>query len=201
MRSTSTSLSFWSALISGLLALTLTGCGSPDSKNTGDKGYIVGNGVITRLATDQRVAPGPVKGTTLEGESVSLDSFKGQVVVLNVWGSWCPPCRKEAPLLTEAARELAKEDVVFLGINTRDSSTDQGLAFQKKYDVPYPSIYDPSGQNLLSFRRTLNPNSIPSTLIIDAEGRVAAMAAMVPDAPAYAAALRDAGSSRYLPSR
>ncbi|HNI70006.1 MAG TPA: TlpA disulfide reductase family protein [Marmoricola sp.] len=174
MRSTSTSLSFWSALISGLLALTLTGCGSPDSKNTGDKGYIVGNGVITRLATDQRVAPGPVKGTTLEGESVSLDSFKGQVVVLNVWGSWCPPCRKEAPLLTEAARELAKEDVVFLGINTRDSSTDQGLAFQKKYDVPYPSIYDPSGQNLLSFRRTLNPNSIPSTLIIDAEGRVAA---------------------------
>ncbi|HNN49209.1 MAG TPA: TlpA disulfide reductase family protein, partial [Marmoricola sp.] len=129
---------------------------------------------ITRLATDQRVAPGPVKGTTLEGESVSLDSFKGQVVVLNVWGSWCPPCRKEAPLLTEAARELAKEDVVFLGINTRDSSTDQGLAFQKKYDVPYPSIYDPSGQNLLSFRRTLNPNSIPSTLIIDAEGRVAA---------------------------
>ncbi len=174
MRSTPTSLNFWSALISGLLALTLTGCGSPDNKNTGDKGYIVGNGVITRLATDQRVAPGPVKGTTLEGESVSLDSFKGQVVVLNVWGSWCPPCRKEAPLLTEAARELAKEDVVFLGINTRDSSTDQGLAFQKKYDVPYPSIYDPSGQNLLSFRRTLNPNSIPSTLIIDAEGRVAA---------------------------
>ena len=77
-------------------------------------------------------------------------------------------------MLAQAARTLEPEGVAFLGINTRDSSTDQGLAFQKKYDVPYPSIYDPSGQTLLAFRRTLNPNSIPTTLIIDANGKVAA---------------------------
>lgn len=162
------------ALLVGLLATVLLGCGSPDSNNTGDKGYVVGNGVITTLAEADRVTPGPVSGNTLEGDQVDLDSFKGQVVVLNVWGSWCPPCRKEAPLLADTARELESDGVVFLGINNRDASTDQGLAFQTKYDVPYPSIFDPSGKTLLSFRRTLTPNSIPSTLIIDANGKVAA---------------------------
>ena len=164
----------WVLIVMSIALVTLGACGSPDTNSTGDKGYVVGNGVITRLSADERVKPGPVVGKTLEGEEVSLADFKGQVVVLNVWGSWCPPCRKEAPLLAQAARSLKPEGVVFLGINTRDSSTDQGLAFQKKYDVPYPSIYDPSGQTLLAFRRTLNPNSIPTTLIIDADGKVAA---------------------------
>ena len=164
----------WVLIVMSMALVTLGACGSPDTNSTGDKGYVVGNGVITRLSADERVKPGPVVGKTLEGEEVSLADFKGQVVVLNVWGSWCPPCRKEAPLLAQAARTLEPEGVAFLGINTRDSSTDQGLAFQKKYDVPYPSIYDPSGQTLLAFRRTLNPNSIPTTLIIDADGKVAA---------------------------
>lgn len=164
----------WVLIVMSIALVTLGACGSPDTNSTGDKGYVVGNGVITRLSADERVKPGPVVGKTLEGEEVSLADFKGQVVVLNVWGSWCPPCRKEAPLLAQAARTLEPEGVAFLGINTRDSSTDQGLAFQKKYDVPYPSIYDPSGQTLLAFRRTLNPNSIPTTLIIDADGKVAA---------------------------
>ena len=164
----------WVLIVMSMALVTLGACGNPATNSTGDKGYVVGNGVITRLAADERVKPGPVAGKTLEGEAVSLADFKGHVVVVNVWGSWCPPCRKEAPLLAQAARSLKPEGVVFLGINTRDSSTDQGLAFQKKYDVPYPSIYDPSGQTLLAFRRTLNPNSIPTTLIIDADGKVAA---------------------------
>ena len=164
----------WVLIVMSMALVTLGACGSPDTNSTGDKGYVVGNGVITRLSSGERVKPGPVAGKTLEGEAVSLADFKGHVVVVNVWGSWCPPCRKEAPLLAQAARSLKPEGVVFLGINTRDSSTDQGLAFQKKYDVPYPSIYDPSGQTLLAFRRTLNPNSIPTTLIIDADGKVAA---------------------------
>jgi thiol-disulfide isomerase/thioredoxin len=162
------------ALLVALLSTLLAGCGSPDTKSTGDKGYVIGDGVITRLAEDERVTPGPVSGQTLEGEEVDLGSFKGKVVVLNVWGSWCPPCRKEASLLADAARELESDGVVFLGINVRDASTDQGLAFQEKYDVPYASIYDPSGKTLLSFRKSLTPNSIPSTLIIDTNGKVAA---------------------------
>ncbi len=64
--------------------------------------------------------------------------------------------------------------MVFVGVNTKDSGTDQGLAFQRRYDVPYPSLYDPSGRTLLAFHGTLNPSAIPSTVILDKQGRVAA---------------------------
>jgi thiol-disulfide isomerase/thioredoxin len=126
------------------------------------------------LPADKRKHPGEVTGKTLEGKNVSLSSYAGKVVVINVWGAWCPPCRAEADDLGAAARALASQGVVFLGINTRDASKDQGLAFQRTYDVPYSSIFDPGGRNLLAFHGTLTPNSIPSTVIIDKQGRVAA---------------------------
>ena len=156
-----------------LLAVSaISACGA--SPGTGDKGYVDGTGIITRLPLAERDEPGEVEGQTLEGKSISLKQYVGQVVVVNVWGSWCPPCRKEAPLLAAASRQLADEGVVFVGINTRDSSREQGLAFERRYGVPYPSIYDPSGRTLLAFRGTLNPSAIPSTVVIDQEGRVAA---------------------------
>ena len=86
----------------------------------------------------------------------------------------CAPCRKEAPALAAASRQLAGNDVVFLGVNTKDSSEDNALAFQRHFDVPYPSFFDPSGRTLLAFRGTLPPSAIPSTVVIDAHGRVAA---------------------------
>jgi thiol-disulfide isomerase/thioredoxin len=154
------------------VALVASGCGN--AGGTGDKGYVDGEGVITVLPAADRKQPGEVSGETLEGKHVSLSSYAGKVVVVNVWGAWCPPCRAEADDLAAAARELAPQGVVFVGINTRDSSKDNGLSFQRTYDVPYPSIYDPSGRNLLAFHGTLTPNSIPSTVVIDAQGRVAA---------------------------
>ena len=157
-----------------VVALAASGCGFGGAGGTGDKGYIDGEGVITVLPVAERKTPADVEGETLEGDHVSLSSYAGKVVVVNVWGSWCPPCRAEADDLAAAARELAAKGVVFVGINTRDSSRDNGLSFQRTYDVPYPSIYDPSGRNLLAFRGTLTPNSIPSTVIIDEQGRVAA---------------------------
>jgi thiol-disulfide isomerase/thioredoxin len=155
-----------------VVAVSAGGCGEVDG--TGDKGYIAGKGVITVLAESERKAPGEVSGTTLDGEEISLASYAGSVVVVNVWGAWCPPCRAEADELATAARELASQGVRFLGINTRDASEDTARAFQRTYDVPYPSIYDFGGRNLLAFRGTLTPNSIPSTVVIDREGRVAA---------------------------
>jgi thiol-disulfide isomerase/thioredoxin len=94
-------------------------------------------------------------------------------VVLNVWGSWCGPCRTEAPILADTARDLADQGVQFIGINTRDHGTARPLAFQRNFDIPYPSIYDPDGSTLLSFTGTLPLNAIPSTVIIDRKGRVA----------------------------
>jgi thiol-disulfide isomerase/thioredoxin len=160
-----------------LLAVLLVGavtsaCGG--GAGTGDKGYVDGTGVITRLAPDKRKTPGEISGTTLQGDDLSLKKYAGKVVVLNVWGSWCPPCRKEARILASAARTLAKDDVAFVGVNTKDSSRDLGLAFERRFDVPYPSFFDPSGRTLLAFRGTLNPSAIPSTVVLDQKGRVAA---------------------------
>ena len=159
------------AVVSAAL-LGATGCSKVGS--TGDKGYIAGKGVITLLPEAQRKAPGAVSGQTLDGDQLSLASYAGKVVVVNVWGAWCPPCRAEADDLAAAARELAPKGVVFVGINTRDASQDNARSFERRYDVPYPSIYDPGGRNLLAFHRTLTPNAIPSTVVIDAQGRVAA---------------------------
>ena len=154
------------------VAVSLGGCGKVGA--TGDKGYIDGEGVITELPVAQRKAPGDVSGETLDGQHLSLASYAGKVVVVNVWGAWCPPCRAEADDLAAAAKELAPQGVVFVGINSRDTSKDNARAFERTYDVPYPSIYDPSGRNLLAFHGTLSPNAIPSTVVLDKQGRVAA---------------------------
>jgi thiol-disulfide isomerase/thioredoxin len=93
--------------------------------------------------------------------------------VVNVWWSECPPCRVEQPDLNEAAAELG-DDVAFLGLNIRDSSAEKAQAFVRNNDVPYGSVYSPDGRALLAFAGTLNPRSIPSTVVLDADGRVAA---------------------------
>lgn len=157
-----------------LLGSAVTAGCSSEVGSTGEAGYISGKGVVTTLPVSQREEPGQVSGETLEGEQVALADFEGKVVVVNVWGSWCPPCRAEADDLAAAARQLPDDRVAFLGINNRDHSLAAAQAFQRKFDVPYPSIYDPAGETLLSFYGTLTPNSIPSTVLIDEQGRVAA---------------------------
>lgn len=159
-----------------LLALSVLGgtaaC-SDEVGSSGDQGFVSGKGIITAVAPADREKPGAVAGETLDGEAVSLEQYAGKVVVVNVWGSWCGPCRKEAPMLAEAARDLADEDVVFLGINTRDQSRAAAEAFVRRFDIPYDSLYDPQGRTLLSFRDSLAMSSIPSTVVVDAEGRAA----------------------------
>ncbi|QNN51262.1 TlpA family protein disulfide reductase [Nocardioides mesophilus] len=162
------------AALAGLaVAATLTGCSS-DVGSSGEQGFVSGAGIITTLPAAEREAPGEVSGTTIDGEPLALSDYAGQVVVVNVWGSWCGPCRGEAPMLADAARDLAAKDVAFLGIDSRDPDRAQARAFVRTFDIPYPSIYDQQGRTLLAFRGTLVPNAIPSTVIIDREGRVAA---------------------------
>lgn len=162
------------AVTAAVLAVTLGACSSDEVGSSGDQGFVSGRGIITTLPAAERKAPGEVAGETLDGEPIALADFAGQVVVVNVWGSWCAPCRAEAPMLAAAARDLAADDVAFLGIDSRDPSRSAAQAFVRRFDLPYPSIYDQQGETLLAFRGTLNPNAIPSTVIIDREGRVAA---------------------------
>jgi thiol-disulfide isomerase/thioredoxin len=159
--------------VAALLAgAALAGCGSDAA--TGDKGYVDGKGVITVLPSSERRAPEAVAGKTLQGKDVSLDQFAGKPVVVNVWASWCAPCRAESGLLNDASKSLGS-DVAFLGINVRDpGSTDRPLAFERRLGVTYPSLYDPAGRTLLAFHGNVTLASIPSTVVIDSQGRVAA---------------------------
>jgi thiol-disulfide isomerase/thioredoxin len=152
----------------------LAACSNDIGSSSGEAGFVSGKGIITRLPVAEREAPGEVAGKTLDGEPIDLDDFAGKTVVVNVWGSWCAPCRAEAADLVAASEELADDNVVFLGINSRDLDRAAALAFQRRFEVPYPSIYDQQGRTLLAFRGTLSPNAIPSTVVIDEQGRVAA---------------------------
>ena len=162
------------AIAAVLLSGTVLSACSDDVGSSGDSGFVAGKGIITRLAVEDRKEPGEVAGETLDGEPISLDDYEGKTVVVNVWGSWCAPCRAEAPDLAAASEELADDGVEFLGINSRDLDRAAAQAFQRRFGVPYPSIYDQQGKTLLAFRGTLSPNAIPSTVVIDDQGRVAA---------------------------
>lgn len=163
------------AILAALLASAgLAACSNDQVGSSGDAGFVAGKGVITRLALDKRKEPGEVSGETLDGKPISLDDYRGKTVVVNVWGSWCAPCRSEAPDLVAASKELARDGVAFVGIDSRDLDRAAAQAFVRRFEVPYPSIYDQQGKTLLAFRGTLSPNAIPSTVVIDSQGRVAA---------------------------
>ena len=112
-------------------------------------------------------------GEDLAGDPLAVQDFRGKPVVLVVWGSWCAPCRDEAPDVVGAANELG-DDVQFVGINIRDASTAQAQAFTRKFDVDFPSFYSPSGEALLAFPGVLGLRTIPAFAVLDSEGRVAA---------------------------
>ena len=107
-----------------------------------------------------------------DDKTVSVADYPGKVVVLNVWGSWCTPCRQEGAGL-QAASVATKADAQFIGINTRDFSEAAPEAFLRTQGITYPSIFDPSGQTLLQLAGQVPPSAIPSTLVLDRQGRVA----------------------------
>ncbi|MCF3963622.1 TlpA family protein disulfide reductase [Streptomyces fuscigenes] len=159
-------------------ALALTAC-SGKSGGGGDTNFVTStsDGIDTVPQADRKPV-GTIKGTTLDGKALDVASLKGKIVVLNVWGSWCSPCRAEAPHLAKVAKATEGKGVQFVGIDTRDTNKDQGVAFEKNYGVPYPSLYDPTGRLLLSGfpKGTLNPQAIPSTIVLDRDGKIAARA-------------------------
>jgi thiol-disulfide isomerase/thioredoxin len=167
-----------SAVLAALAALVaVTGCSGGSGLSAGDQGFVSGDGKVTVLDEAEREEPlAEVAGESVEGEAVALSDHRGKVVVMPVWGSWCAPCRAEAPLLAEAAKDLEDDGVVFLGINSRDPNVTEARQFVDDFEIPYDSIHDPDGKTLLAFHGTLPPQTVPSFVFIDAEGRVAARA-------------------------
>lgn len=166
-------------------ALALTACSSGGtSGGSGQTGFVTdAGGIATVKAADRKDGP-RLDGETLEGKKLDVDSYRGKVVVLNIWGSWCPPCRAEAPNFAKVAKDTAGQGVQFVGINTRDHSKGPARAFEQNYGVPYPSLYDPAGRLMLRFPKgTLNPQAIPSTVVLDRKGRIAARSLKALSAP------------------
>ena len=147
--------------------LALTSCSSGGLSKASENAFVSGNGVASFIASaDRKLAP-DLMGPTLSGQSIKI--AKNQVVVVNVWASWCSPCRAEAPLLADFATRLAGQ-VQFVGVVTRDNLS-AAAAFVNRFKIPYPNFIDDS--LLAGFRGSLLPNAIPTTLIIDAHNRVA----------------------------
>lgn len=160
-------------LLAVVLTIGLGACSSASGE--AGSGFVSGDGSLAVLAPADRLPAPDVSGTTLTGEDLRLSDFRGDVVVLNVWASWCAPCRAEAPALNALSEELADQGVQFLGLNTRDSQA-AAEAFVANKGVPYPSLVDSDGRIQVQFADSLPPQAIPSTVVIDREGRVAARA-------------------------
>lgn len=155
-----------------VVAILLAGC-STSGQGTGDQGYVSGNGSVTTIAAADREPAPEVSGTSLDGKPLAIADYPGQVIVLNVWGSWCAECREERADLEAAWRQLSKHDVQFIGIDTRDN-IGAARSYVRTGGVTYPSIFDSDGQTLLGFRGTVSPAAIPTTIVLDMQHRVAA---------------------------
>ncbi|WP_405676160.1 TlpA family protein disulfide reductase [Streptomyces sp. NBC_01511] len=165
--------------VASVAMLTLGACGGGGtSGGGGETNFVTNTGGVQTVAKGERKAVNKIAGETLEGEQLDVADLKGKVVVLNVWGSWCPPCRAEAPYFAKVAKETEAEgqDIAFVGINARDPNKGPAIAFEKDYGVEYPSIYDPAGKLIVNGfpKGTLNPQAIPSTVVLDRDGKIAA---------------------------
>lgn len=158
-----------------LTGLSLTACAKSDTpaSSGGETGFVAGDGSIVVIPAAQRVPAPDFTLPTLDGKNFTLSKQLGKVVVMNVWASWCAPCRAEAPELEQVWAQDKNKGVQFVGLDTRDSAT-SAQAFVDRFGLSYPQAIDTDGHVQLLFRDTLPAQAIPSTLIVDADGKVAA---------------------------
>jgi thiol-disulfide isomerase/thioredoxin len=162
-----------------VVAVMVTGCGGTDVGGTTTdaapshaSGGTIDTG-LTRWRPADRTKLPRLAGRTLDGTRLDVTDWRGHVVVVNTWGSWCGPCRKEAPDLRRVATETAGHGVRFVGIDTRDNDA-AARAFVREFRIPYPSLVDDDGRLMLALGRTIPVSAVPSTVVVDARGRIAA---------------------------
>ena len=112
--------------------------------------------------------------TSLTGTPINFASYKGKIVVVNVWGSWCSPCRDEAETLKYLDEEYGPQGVAFLGDDIQDTPVN-ALNFLHTHGISYPSVNDASGAVEERLAIAVPINGTPTTLVIDKTGHVAGM--------------------------
>ena len=165
-----------------ILLILLASCGSFSDRNdiaadgelASPRAEGSGSGTgLTRWAPSERPRIPNLSGRTLDGQRLDVADWRGRVIVLNTWGSWCAPCRKEAFALQRVWKETEPQGVQFLGIDTRDNDA-AARAFVREFGISYPSLVDDDGRLLLALGSTIPVAAVPSTLIVDQRGRAAA---------------------------
>lgn len=160
-----------------LAGLLLSGCTASDPlaeqfKAGDNKNYIAGDGTVTEFAAASRGRSVAWSGQISDGRILSSDAIAGTPVVMNFWYAGCAPCRAEAPDLQKLSEQFS--EVQFVGVNVRDSAA-TAAAFERKFGVTYPSILDAnSGDVVLAFTGVVTPQAVPTTLVIDKQGKVSA---------------------------
>jgi peroxiredoxin len=153
-------------LLAGALAVTLLTQGKSNTAAAADN--------TVEYQAGHRPAAPDFTATSLTGATIKLSSYRGKTVVLNFWGSWCPPCRDEAPTLAVLDQEYGKQGVAFLGDDVGDTPAN-ALAFTSKVGITYPSINDPGYAVVQRFSQVAPVSDTPTTVVIDKTGHVVGM--------------------------
>lgn len=165
--------------LAGLAALPLLAACSPEDPlaaqagNADGKNYIAGDGSVLEIAPEDRGDPVRFTSTAFSGEEVDSADWAGSPVVLNFWYAACAPCRVEAPDLQSLHEEWEPEGVRFVGVNVRDTAG-TAEAFERNFGITYPSLEDRGGQVLLAMTDFVPPQAVPTTIVLDRQGRVSA---------------------------
>ena len=176
--------------------MAVSGCGGQqDDTDPNDRVVLGGGRALTQIPPPERKLAAVATGPDLDGSGTVTTNHPGKVTVINVWGSWCAPCRQEAPDLKAASAET-EDTAVFVGLNIGEADPAAARAFVRAFDVPYAHIYDPKGTQLVAFSGDLAPSAIPSTLVIDPQGRTAARIVGVVTKTTLVQMIRDVSEGR-----
>jgi len=172
------------ALLGGALAATLLTSGKTNASDT--------PGNTVEYQAGQRPLVPNLTGKSLTGASMNLSSYRGKVVVLNFWGSWCSPCRDEAALFAGASQQYASKGVTFLGDDVGDTPAN-ALAFTSSQGITYPSFNDPGYAVVTQISQVVPVHDTPTTVVIDKTGHVVGTIIGAAKYSELTALLRDAG--------
>lgn len=164
------------AVMAGIVALTACGSENDDlaqrASNDGTN-YVAGDGSVQEYGPGDRGEPVEFESTLFDGSEIEPEMWEGEVTVINFWYAACAPCRVEAPDLESLHQEFAEDGVNFYGVNTRDTQ-ETAEAFERRFGISYPSMEDRGGEVMFAMTDFVPPSAVPTTLVLDREGRVSA---------------------------